>query len=73
VKSIDRVSGPPFTSTDPVLGLAEYPATEPTSKVRLPLASVKLIATEDEMSKVPFRVTPHDVPLGSPVSSKLTL
>ena len=72
VKVIGRDTGAPFTSTDPVLGLAVYPATDPTSKERLPLASVKLIEAEEELRRVSFRVTPHEVPIGRPDSAKLT-
>lgn len=49
-----------------------WPVTAPITYAYVPLDSENVIVLVVEVWVVPFRVTDHDVPVGSPVSVKLT-
>jgi hypothetical protein len=62
VKTMVCCAGAPETGTDPELGAAEYPVTEPTEKAYEPFASENPMVPELEDRATPASVTVHEVP-----------
>jgi hypothetical protein len=72
VKVMGSETSAPLTTTLPDAGLAVYPATEPTVYEYVPFAFVKTMDAVVEDCVLPARVTDHEVPLGRPLSVKVT-
>ena len=69
---IETPCATPETVTVPEVGFAAYPVTLPTVYGYDPFASVKAIVLVVEDFVVPAKVTDQEVPLGRPLSVKVT-